>query len=558
MTQTGMETGMETGIETGAAAARLPGKLGAGGVFRQWMMQQLASAAPVAVSSGAGTAKAGGKIPAEVAGEVPAKAAAEEGNETQGAESAGKMAGGERTQTAAPTPRKTVPMPVQCAPAQKSAQPAPEGKIAGVSGDWSAGETASAAEISDHGTAAATLSAVSATATSEVSAPAATKAPAALDSSSADAASGRVEDAPAETEKPDGLASDASLAPTAPASVRANEPIHASSPAEKAEKKSTPASTRPAAAAQPSMPVAHAQQKAAEVPAATVSTAAASGGASPMAAVPAPVSSPASPRALAKGSLPAAHSVSQPRIAPLAAAQASSAAAAASSAEPQTQTAVRPALAPAIAARESARIALAVGTGTAPTAVGKAQQHVAVSAAGTPAASPSGATAAMAPSPHSSSLPVSGSAAHGQSIAPGATFDHLDTGSAPRVLASTPRGLAVGVSDPGLGWVEIRAHAGEGQIAATLSASSAAHAALTAQLPAMREYLAGQQVRVDTLAAQPFQASADGSRHSPGQQNGEYNRSQDQGRDAPAAAETARLPGFSGESESLSWIDVRV
>jgi hypothetical protein len=144
-------------------------------------------------------------------------------------------------------------------------------------------------------------------------------------------------------------------------------------------------------------------------------------------------------------------------------------------------------------------------------------------------------------------------AAHALPAQSGAVFDHIDSGPAPQVLSRTPQRLDVGVRDSGLGWVEIHAHAAEGQIAATVSASPAAHPALSAQLPAMRDYLAGQQVRVDSLEAQPFQASADAGHSSAGQQQASRNSS-------GAAAAGADPPGVSAEAEpeSLSWIDVRV
>jgi hypothetical protein len=145
--------------------------------------------------------------------------------------------------------------------------------------------------------------------------------------------------------------------------------------------------------------------------------------------------------------------------------------------------------------------------------------------------------------------PAAGHAAH--AVAPGAAFDRIDSGSAPQMLSHTPQRLDVGVRDPGLGWVEIRAHAAEGQIAATVSASSASHPALAAQLPAMRDYLAGQQVRVDALQAQPFDASSEGGRNS--------SRQSSQGQDGGAAAAGAGTDfPDEAEPERFSWIDVRV
>lgn len=136
---------------------------------------------------------------------------------------------------------------------------------------------------------------------------------------------------------------------------------------------------------------------------------------------------------------------------------------------------------------------------------------------------------------------------------PGAVFQRIDSGSAPQLLTSTPQRLDVGVRDSGLGWVEIHARSAEGQVTAMLNASSVAHAAISAQLPAMRDYLASQQVRIHTLASEPFHASADSGRGSSG--------NQDQGAGArSAAAAISRLPAISAEpdAESLSWIDVRV
>lgn len=157
-------------------------------------------------------------------------------------------------------------------------------------------------------------------------------------------------------------------------------------------------------------------------------------------------------------------------------------------------------------------------------------------------------SAAAAPPP-STALPASFAAHRAAVPLSGTAFDHIDSGMAPQVLSRTPQRLEVGVRDPGLGWVEIRAHSAEGQIGATVSASQAAHPALAAQLPAMRDYLAGQQVRVDTLGAQPFEASADGGRSAPENRNSGGNTH---------AAATARPAPEDAEPESLSWVDVRV
>lgn len=150
--------------------------------------------------------------------------------------------------------------------------------------------------------------------------------------------------------------------------------------------------------------------------------------------------------------------------------------------------------------------------------------------------------------PHAAAQPV---AAHA-----GTAFDRIDAAplTAPQILTSAPQRLDVGVNDPSLGWVEVRAHAAGGQIAATLNtATPAAHAALTAQLPAMRESLAGQPVRVDTMFSQT--ASSGGGQGNPPQQGRE-------GQGAAMSAGSPAIAGGEGETasvpDSLSWIDIRV
>ena len=84
-------------------------------------------------------------------------------------------------------------------------------------------------------------------------------------------------------------------------------------------------------------------------------------------------------------------------------------------------------------------------------------------------------------------------------------LDSAATGERGVLLHAAPHQVAVGVSDPSLGWVEVRAERVSGQIAAALTPSSAAsHAALTSVLPTMATYLqehqAGvQQVHVESL-----------------------------------------------------------
>lgn len=70
--------------------------------------------------------------------------------------------------------------------------------------------------------------------------------------------------------------------------------------------------------------------------------------------------------------------------------------------------------------------------------------------------------------------------------------------SSPALLHASPGRVAVGVEDPGLGWLEVTTRpAPEGQVAAAiLTGSSHTQAAITAQLPSLSHYLAENAVRV--------------------------------------------------------------
>lgn len=81
------------------------------------------------------------------------------------------------------------------------------------------------------------------------------------------------------------------------------------------------------------------------------------------------------------------------------------------------------------------------------------------------------------------------------------SFDRMDQGASPVVLHAGAQRVEVGVHDPQLGWVEIRAQNTAGQVDARLVASSSqTHSALAAQLPAMAQYLQERDVRVGTIA----------------------------------------------------------
>jgi hypothetical protein len=142
------------------------------------------------------------------------------------------------------------------------------------------------------------------------------------------------------------------------------------------------------------------------------------------------------------------------------------------------------------------------------------------------------------------------------SVTAATAFARMDSAAAPQVLESTPQRLSIGVRDTALGWVEIRAHAAAGQVSAVLATgSSEAQTVLQSHLPEMRDYLAGQQVRVDQLSSERFSAPGGSGGSSPGQE-GRSAGSGDSRRQSDATALPAGM-GDAGE-ESLSYINVRV
>lgn len=137
-----------------------------------------------------------------------------------------------------------------------------------------------------------------------------------------------------------------------------------------------------------------------------------------------------------------------------------------------------------------------------------------------------------------------------------AAFEQMDAASPPQVLASSPHGLAVGIHDSGLGWVEIRTHAAAGQISAVLATgSNEARAAATAYLPEVREYLAGQQVAVGHLSAETYSPSSGDRGGSPDGRPGDSGTAHQAGPTAERSQEN-----FADESvdDSVSYINVRV
>lgn len=158
-------------------------------------------------------------------------------------------------------------------------------------------------------------------------------------------------------------------------------------------------------------------------------------------------------------------------------------------------------------------------------------------------------------------------------------FERMDQGASPVVLHSGAQQVDVGVHDPNLGWVEVRTQAAAGHVDATLVAvSGQSHAALTAQLPSMAQYLQQRDVRVGTLTVyqQMNQSGAGGGQggsFSGGSQGGDSPQSQSQPhagyeQTAPpatspssirslAAARTAVIEDAGYAPRPLSYISVR-
>lgn len=132
----------------------------------------------------------------------------------------------------------------------------------------------------------------------------------------------------------------------------------------------------------------------------------------------------------------------------------------------------------------------------------------------------------------------------------------MDSAAAPHIIESTPQRLTVGVRSTGLGWLEVHANNVAGQVSATVATSSTeSHNAISAQLPTMREYLAGEHVRVDSLATERFPQSSGGQGSSSGNQSRNGDARQ------PRTMEPERSSGVSSEvveTEKLSYISVRV
>jgi hypothetical protein len=97
-------------------------------------------------------------------------------------------------------------------------------------------------------------------------------------------------------------------------------------------------------------------------------------------------------------------------------------------------------------------------------------------------------------------------------------IDSVATGERGVLLHAAPHQVAVGISDPSLGWVEVRAERISGQIAAALTTNStASHAALTSVLPTMATYLQDHQAGVHQVHVETSLAGGQAGTGSNGQ-----------------------------------------
>ena len=138
---------------------------------------------------------------------------------------------------------------------------------------------------------------------------------------------------------------------------------------------------------------------------------------------------------------------------------------------------------------------------------------------------------------------------------PNTTFDHMDAAASLPVVERMPHRLAVGIHNTGLGWVEIHTSSTGGQVSAILaSGSSESHSTITAQLPTVREFLAGEHVRIDHLASEKFSSFQGGQ----GDSSGSHSQSADRRLPRNMEPHSNAAPGPEPEWERLSYISVRV
>jgi flagellar hook-length control protein FliK len=145
-----------------------------------------------------------------------------------------------------------------------------------------------------------------------------------------------------------------------------------------------------------------------------------------------------------------------------------------------------------------------------------------------------------------------GSASAGKNIvsSDASPFQRLDSGEAPATLLhSSAHQIAVGVHDPALGWLEVQTQSSAGHISATLTAASTdAHANLTAEMPAITQYLADRNVPLHSLNVDT-QGSAAGGGQS--QQSGSGQPQQELARQSGHVSQSGAQP-LRGTAQDVS------
>ena len=141
-----------------------------------------------------------------------------------------------------------------------------------------------------------------------------------------------------------------------------------------------------------------------------------------------------------------------------------------------------------------------------------------------------------------------------------AALDHV--AAEPSLLRATPNQLAVGVSDPQLGWLEVRADRVGGQVTASITPdSSASHAVLAASMPAMTSFLQEQRAGVQSLAlSNPWAgntgqgAQNQNAQHFSQGNNGQANDNGGQGQSQPTwVSSPAGIGAVSSSAPAPGW-----
>ncbi|MGH9616272.1 MAG: hypothetical protein ACRD28_05970 [Acidobacteriaceae bacterium] len=126
-------------------------------------------------------------------------------------------------------------------------------------------------------------------------------------------------------------------------------------------------------------------------------------------------------------------------------------------------------------------------------------------------------------------------------------LDSAATGQRGVLLHAAPNQVSVGVTDPSLGWVEVRAERVAGQVTAALAATSAAsHAVLTSVLPSMATYLQQQHAGVQHVHVETGLSGGQSGAGSQGQPSSQ--------RDASTSRDSMVTVNSGVNSASNAWV----